>query len=345
MTPLVRAVIFALTCFGLISGYVAVRRAVHSSTSTPTANRSTFPREGLTDDVVTFGDVRGAPHLAYRSARAGEFGLVVLAALADPERRRIVTSARCERAHFDRSGGLCLTYDRDALEPNFRAVLVDAFFVPYRTVPMAGYPSRSSLSRDGKYAASTVFTTGDSYDSEFSTRTTIMERASGDLLPDLERFTVTKDGQPFKHVDFNFWGITFAPNSDTFFATLGTNGSAYLVEGNVTARTLTVVRDNVECPALSPNGKVIAFKRRNAETKASQLYTLDTQTWKEAPIPGESRHIDDQATWLDDLHLLYGVTTSGAPEDALNVWVASIVQSDTAPRVFIRGASSPSVIR
>ncbi len=251
----------------------------------------------------------------------------------------------CERAHFDSHGGVCLTYDRDQLEPNFRALLIDPTFAPFATVAVAGYPSRTSLSRDGSYAASTVFTTGDSYDSDFSTRTVLFERQTGTALPDLEQFSVLKDGRPFKRVDFNFWGVTFTAKSHAFYATLGTKGATYLVSGDVTTKTLTVVRDNVECPSLSPNGKLIAFKKRAGAGSPSQLFTLDTQTWRESAVPGETRHIDDQVAWLDDQHILYGVTTSGAPERALNVWVASVVPSDEAPHVFVTGASSPSVVR
>jgi hypothetical protein len=281
----------------------------------------------------------------YRSARTGEFGRIVIAGLDDVDGRRVVTPLSCERAHFDQRGGICLTYDRDGLSPNFQALLVDAALLPYKTISVAGYPSRTSLSRDGKYAGTTVFTAGDSYDSDFSTRTLLIERQTGEALPDLEHFTVLKDALPFKRVDFNFWGITFAPDHRTFYATLGTQGTTYLVKGDVATKALVVIRENVECPSLSPGGKRIAFKRRDPETNVTQLHTLDTENWLELAIPGESRNIDDQVAWLDDGHVLYGVTTTGAPEQALNVWVASIANAEVSPSVFINGASSPSVVR
>ena len=295
--------------------------------------------------VQSLEELQSSAHVFYRSARPGEFGHIVIAQLDAPEASRLATPLRCERAHFDRAGGICLTYDRDALEPNFRALLVDGSLTPRHSIPVSGYPSRTSLSPDGVFAATTVFTTGDSYDSDFSTRTALIERGSGKVLPDLEHFTVWKDGRVFKRVDFNFWGITFTPDSQFFYATMGTGGTTYLVRGDVTTKSLSVVRQGVECPSLSPNGRFIAFKKRDPKTTTTQLHTLDTQTWQESPLHGETRHIDDQAAWLDDTHVLYGVTTSGAPEQALNVWVASITDDGTAPRVFLAGASSPSVVR
>lgn len=344
MTKATRAAAFALACFTLLGGYVAARRSERAQDAVPEA-RSPGQQEPLAPILAHSSNVQNVPRLFYRSARSGEFGRIVVAALDDTEGLRVVTPLHCERAHFDERGGLCLTYNRDAPEPNFRALLVDSEFRQYRTTPIAGYPSRTTLSRDGKYAALTVFATGDSYDGDFSTRTLIMDRQSGQALPDLEQFNVSKDEMPFKRVDFNFWGVTFTADSQTFYATLGTKGATYLVKGDVATKTLSVVRENVECPSLSPNGKRIAFKRRHTKTGASQLYTLDTKTWQEAAVPGEERHIDDQAAWLDDDHLLYGVTTSGAPEQALNVWLASIAEEGDSPRVFVAGASSPSVVR
>jgi hypothetical protein len=61
----------------------------------------------------------------------------------------------------------------------------------------------------------------------------------------------------------NFWGITFARDSDRFYATMatggrvaeiGANGGTHLIEGSVAARTAKVIHDNVECPSLSPDG-------------------------------------------------------------------------------------------
>ncbi len=354
MSKTLRSVSFAAACALFLAGYVAIRRVEpgRAAAQPPGADARPAvthpgpqPSDATRAQTPSFERLRSSPHVLYRSARSGEFGHIVIAQLDAPETSRLATPLRCERAHFDRNGGICLTFDRDALEPNFRALLVDGSLTTKHSSTISGYPSRTSLSPDGIYAAATVFTTGDSYDSDFSTRTTLFERATGAVLPDLEQFTVRRDGHVFKRVDFNFWGVTFTPDGRTFYATMSTGGTTYLVRGDVATKSLSIVREGVECPSLSPNGRFIAFKKRDPKTATTRLHTLDTQSWQESPVHGETRHIDDQAAWLDDAHVLYGVTTSGAPEEALNVWVASIAVDGTAPRVFLRGASSPSVVR
>lgn len=344
----IRSVSLLLVCVAGLGTYVYLRRP-HRASDTISLTQAVSPATSVADgehrNAIPLDALRRAPHVVYRSARAREFGQLVVASLAHPETERAVTRLQCERGHADRRGGICLTYDRDELTPNFRALFFDGDFHVVHTAAVGGYPSRTQLSADGRYAASTVFTTGDSYDSEFSTRTTVFDRSNGTALPDLEQFTVTKDGQPFKRVDFNFWGVTFTSDSVRFYATLSTRGTAYLVSGNLTERTMRVEQENVECPSLAPDGKHLVFKRRDREKAITQLYVLDTSSWQARPLPGESRHIDDQAAWLDEDHVLYGVTTAGAPEQALNVWVASISSGATPPRVFLAGASSPSVVR
>ena len=149
---------------------------------------------------------------------------------------------------------------------------------------------------------------------------------TGTSLGDLETFTVMKDGKRIQSVDFNFWGVTFARSGGRFYATLGTGGHTYLVEGDVAARTARVLRDGVECPSLSPDGTRIAFKQRVAGGGLSEV------KWQLAVLPldppdedhplAETRNVDDQAEWLDDGTVLYSVDSdtyavaadgSGAP--------------------------------
>lgn len=336
--------LLALGCVLPPVGYVFAR---HAQLAPGPAKATSPPQTGEIhgQHQADFADLRRVPHIFYRSARKGEFGRIVIADLSDVEQRRHVTDLNCDRAHFDDKGGVCLTYDRDATVPNFRARVVDADLTPRKELPVAGFPSRTSLSRDGNYAAMTVFTSGDSYDSEFSTRTLIVERQSGAALPDLERFEVSIGAKPFRRIDFNFWGVTFIPDTSSFYVSLGTTGTTYLAKGNISNTTIDVVREHIECPSLSPDGRHLAFKRRNPARGLSELYTLNLQTGHESPVPGEHRHVDDQATWLDDEHVLYGMTTSGSPEQALTIWVASITPRETFPKVFVAGASSPSVVR
>jgi hypothetical protein len=183
-----------------------------------------------------------------------------------------------------------------------------------------------------------MFVTGDSYADAgaFSTRTSIIDLASGRTVADLEDFTVMNGERQVTAVDVNFWGITFARNSDRFFATLATGGRTYLIEGSVSGRRAHVVHENVECPSLSPDGTRIAFKKRTGDPEVPwRLTVLDLRTMRETPL-AETRSVDDQAEWLDDEHVLYGL--DGA------VWS---VPADGAGRPvrYIAGAASPAVVR
>jgi hypothetical protein len=159
-----------------------------------------------------------------------------------------------------------------------------------------GLPSRACISPDGRYAALTVFVTGHSYnEAGFSTQTTILDTASGAMLGDLEQFTVWRNGARFQAADFNFWGVTFARDSDRFYATLKSGDRTYLLEGNVSSRQAHILYENVECPSLSPDNTRVAFKKAIVRDGRSmwQLSLLDLATLREAPLTAETRSVDD----------------------------------------------------
>jgi hypothetical protein len=203
---------------------------------------------------------------------------------------------------------------------------------------VAGIPSRARVSPDGRYGAVTLFVAGDSYAAAgaFSTRTTIIDLARGRKVAGLEDFVVTRDGRRITATDANFWGVTFARDGDRFYATLATGGRTYLIEGSVRARSARVIDDNVECPSLSPDGTRIAYKKRvPSKTRPWRLTVLDLTTMRETPL-AETRSVDDQAEWLDDEHVLYGL--DGA------VWSAR-ADGGGRPVRFLAGAASPAVVR
>jgi len=289
--------------------------------------------------------LRSGPHLLYRSALGGEaYGRLAVVALDRPDDPPLITNLKCHRAYYAGGRGICLGSEEEALRSRFFTLPFDRALQSGRESPLVGFPSRARISPAGRYAAATTFVEGDSYGGKFSTRTLLYDLQRGQSLGDLELFAVSRNGKPFKSVDFNFWGVTFGREEGRFFATLGTGGRTYLITGDVRERTARVLRENVECPSLSPDGKRIAFKKRIAEGRW-RLHTLDLATLQERPIAGELRSVDDQVEWLDDGHVLYEyVELVGLPQLAANIWIAAVDQP-TPARVFVRAATAPVVVR
>jgi hypothetical protein len=169
----------------------------------------------------------------------------------------------CETVYVAAGQGICLQAKRGVLT-TYEAQLFDAkTFEVTKKVPLAGIPSRCRVSPDGKIAAYTVFVTGHSYSSgAFSTQTHLLNAGTGEIVADLESFAITRDGQPFKNTNFNFWGVTFTPDGNDFYCTLSSNKQHYLIKGDIASRTGTVIHEQVECPSLSPDGRRIAYKKR-----------------------------------------------------------------------------------
>jgi hypothetical protein len=288
------------------------------------------------------------PGLVFRhTAVDQQYGRLSTAPLnpAAPDARN-VTTLSCERVSYAAGRGICLEAKRRVFT-TYNAVILGPGFTPQHTIKLDGSPSRTRVSSDGRVGAITVFVTGQAHNyagSGFSTRTTIVDMATGDELGELEQFTTWRNGARFKAADFNFWGVTFARDSNTFYATLGTAGTSYLVRGDLGLRKLTVLRENVECPSLSPDNRLIVFKKKVAKGAAPwRLYVLDVATLTERPLRSESRSIDDQIEWLDNGQVLYGAERDGQP-GRHDVWLAAIDDS-VAPRIFLPDAESPIVVR
>lgn len=237
----------------------------------------------------------------------------------------------CERIYFAAGRGLCLATAETGI--SYEATIFDSSLRSPSELSLAGVPSRARVSNDGHYGAMTVFINGHAYASAggFSTATTIVDMRSGEELGNLEDFAVSKDGEPFDAADFNFWGVTFAADSDRFYATLHTGSHYYLVEGSVRERQMRVLRDGVECPSLSPDGTRIAFKSRIGSEDRWRLEVLDLDTLAAHPV-AERRSIDDQAEWLDERTLVYS--------DGLDVYTVP-ADGSGAPRLVLRDATSP----
>ncbi|MFI5974754.1 TolB family protein [Streptomyces sp. NPDC051452] len=228
----------------------------------------------------------------------------------DPAGPRTASGVKCLRFYAASGTGVCLRAVHGPVSDTYRAVVLDARLRPVHHYDVPGIPSRARVSPTGHFAAWTAFVGGDSYaGTNFSTRTAIVDTRSGELIPSLEAFRIVRDGHPYRAADANFWGVTFAADDRTFYATLATGGRTYLVRGDLRARTVTTLHSDVECPSLSPDGTRIAYKKRVRGLPADapwHLYVLDLRTMRETPL-AEPRSVDDQAVWRDARTLVYAL--------------------------------------
>jgi uncharacterized repeat protein (TIGR01451 family) len=311
---------------------------------TSAALRNGYRQGGLSDaavegtrtvaDVAMVDDRSGS--VLFQNLIAGDHWLQVGAVeVGGGEWPRMMLPLKCERIHYAADRGLCLG---ETALGRYAAFVFGPDFRVRHKLALSGLPSRARVSPDGRLGATTVFVSGHSYaEAGFSTETVLFDLATGHRLAQLEEFTVYRDGQELRSVDFNYWGVTFKPDSNEFYATLSTRGETYLVEGRVDLKEARVLRENVECPSLSPDGTRIAFKKRVGRfiSVAWRFHVLDLATNSEIEL-AEARSIDDQIEWLDNDQVLYG--------DGADTWV---IPSDGSgrPQRFISRAVSPAVAR
>jgi hypothetical protein len=290
------------------------------------------------------GSVQAAPHLVFRNTALGNgYGSVAAVPLAAPDGPRALTRASCERVYATATRALCLSADR-GVTTTYQARLLGPDWSPTRDLPLTGLPSRARLSRDGSLAATTTFVYGDSYTNpgQFSTRS-LVTRADGSVAADLEQFQLLVDGRAVAATDRNVWGVTFA-DDDRFYATAASGGRTWLVAGSLAAHRLTALREDVECPSLSPDGTRIGFKKHGDLPPGHwRLAVYDLRTGRENVL-AETRSVDDQVEWLDDTQIIYGLPRTGAAAATSDVWTVP-ADGGGSPRVLVHDAWSPAVVR
>ncbi len=262
-------------------------------------------------------------------------GHLTQVALDGGPRDASVQPLACRRVHMAGGRGLCLMLAPSVLD--YRARIFDERFRVRHELKLNGVPSRARVSPSGRWGAFTLFVNGHSYavDGGFSTATTIVDMESGEPVGNLEDFKAYRDGDRIEAPDVNYWGVTFAADDDRFYATLATGGQRYLVEGSLSKQEVRVLRENVECPSLSPDENRIAYKKLVGGEGEWRLHVLDLRTMRDT-ILSEPRSIDDQAEWLDGRTVLYS--------DGRDLF--SVRADGTGkPKRLLANADSPATLR
>ncbi|MFF3286908.1 TolB family protein [Streptomyces sp. NPDC003023] len=279
------------------------------------------------------------PRLAFRSTAPGSNGRLATVPTSDPGAQRVVSPKTCNRLYTAGGTGLCLRLDASELT-TYELVVLDRKLTERTTIPLVGVPNRARVSPSGRHVAWTVFVTGDSYNGgRFSTRAGFLDTVTEELVGNLEEWPAFVDGKRNKAADRNFWGITFTPDDQHFYATMSTGGQRYLVQGDIVGKTLRTLRKNVECPSLSPDGKRIAYKSavKGDPEQGWRLTVLDLASGRTTPL-AETRSVDDQPAWIDNDSIAYGLPRSRGRSD---VWHVP-ADGTGRPHVLIRDAESPA---
>ncbi|MEU6966295.1 TolB-like translocation protein [Kitasatospora aureofaciens] len=326
----------------LVLGAVGTGAVLHAADRTARRDQPQSGGPAVTPGSVSLQAPSTGRQLLFRNMAWGPHRDEITTVPADqPDGPRTASGTQCLRFHAAAGTGICLQAEHGALEDTYRAVVLDDHLHQRRSFPAAGIPTRARVSPSGHLTAWTVFVSGDSYaGTDFSTRTSIVDVRDWNLRENLEDFAVIKDGRPYQAHDVNIWGVTFA-DDNTFYATLATSGQTHLVRGDLAARTLTTLHDNVECPSLSPDGTRIAYKKRIPGLSPDapwRLYVLDLATGAETAT-AEQRNIDDQALWSDDGTLLYAL-----PGDyGADLWTVPADGSGAA-RLVTKAAVAPAYL-
>jgi hypothetical protein len=298
--------------------------------------------------VVTTGPTAGAeaelgadPGLVFRRTAIDDtYGRVAAVPLDDLRAAPVVGGLDCERVDLVAAGGVCLAGDRGVVSNSITRLLGPGLEVLHE-IPTPGTPSRARVSPDGQWVATTTFVAGHSYTSVgLSTVTTVYDRESGESLGNLEDWDLTYRSRPYTAEDVNFWGVTFRPGTDEFFATVQTQGRVHLVEGDIAARALEMTDLAVECPSVSPSGTHIAYKAA-VRPGFWHIRVRELASGEEVTL-AEERSVDDQVQWLDDETILYGLPREG--EAVTDVWSAAS-DGSAQPELAVEAAWSPAVVR
>jgi WD40-like Beta Propeller Repeat len=330
-----RTIVFVavtVTCAAVAVG-ATLTSVEHQREATAAAPKAT----AAAGDVLAAEVAAGRRVAVFRDLDRERYGRLAFA--VGGKRHR--SGLNCDRVHFAAAVGVCVVRGTGLLNES-TVKLLDARLDVTAEVKVPGVPSRARVSPDGRLAATTTFVTGHSYATpgQFSTAATLIDVRRGRVIADLEKFvTLDAGGARVTARDRNFWGITFADDGRTFYATVAYDGGTHLVRGDIPTRRAKIIHDNVECPSLSPDGTRIGYKKLVSAGAGSpkiwHFTVLDLETMRETPL-AEPAPRDDQLEWLDDDQVLYG--------NGEEIWTVP-ADGSGGPQRYLAAADSPAVIR
>lgn len=284
------------------------------------------------ENAVVFRDTRDS----------SDYGKVAWVPLDAPDGERTTTRLSCDRVY--RTGGMlsCLSVQR-GMNSSYDSTVYSIGGHLLAQRPLPGEPSRTRVSATGM-VGTTAFITGESYEFVgFSTQTTIAAPGGTDY-GNLQDFGIFVGDHKITAEDRNVWGVTFAKDAKTFYATAASGKQTWLMHGSLTEKTMRAVVENAECPSLSPDGKLIAYKKRRADSVPAHwdIAVYDVAKRTEQLYPLDSG-FDDQLEWQDQDTLIFGQPREEAPGDA-DIFSLDLVPG-ALPKLFIEHAWSPSVQR
>jgi hypothetical protein len=326
----------AVLCLAATTGYLLLQR--HRADAA--ADVAAAQEAGRTRLRVQ--DVLAVPHLVVRNTEAGpSYGKIALIPWSDPSGPRAIVDVSCNRVYGTARGTICLQ-EVDGPVTSYRAVFLDARFATTGTQALGGTPSRARLSADAGWAASTVFIDGHSYaDLQFSTETVITDMATQTSLGSLETWHAYRDGVEVGAQDRNYWGVTFIGDGPQFYATLGTGGKRYLVHGDATTKTMTVLGSEGACPSVSPDGSQVVYKQQDPVSHNDRFVRMSTPGGTTNALQ-EGRQVDDQVAWLDEETVAYALGKGVKSSVEFDLWSAPVAGG--APRLLAHDAASPSLV-
>ena len=121
--------------------------------------------------------------------------------------------------------------------------------------------------------------------------------------------------------------------------TAAAGGTTWLMYGSLAGNTMVSVRQDAECPSISPDHTRVAFKIRQGQIAPGTWHVavLDLATGHEQVV-AENRSIDDQVEWLDNDTLLYQLPRQDT-EATNDIWQIP-ADGSGSPSIFIPKASS-----